>query len=99
MGVVARAVMRFLGARQIEGSVDEGDVRESLGKIADQPLASDVVLLRQQAHIVAQASRRWKSARASSRRPMAFSALTIQKLQARKTPSPGGRPSSTLAVS
>ena len=61
----ARRAMRggALLARQIVGRVDQADVREGLGKVADQPLGLWVVLLGQQADVVARSSSREISAR------------------------------------
>jgi hypothetical protein len=47
---------RFLLSRQIEGAVDEGDVGERLREIADEPARLRIVLLAEQADIVAQSN-------------------------------------------
>ena len=44
-------------ARQVHGRVDEADVRERLREVADESLRLRVVLLGQQAHVVAQAQK------------------------------------------
>ncbi len=54
-----------------ERRVDEREVRERLREVAEQPLGSRVVLLRQQPHVVAQSSSRSNSSRASRRAPAA----------------------------
>src|SRR5258708_32096188 len=45
---------RPLGSRQVEGGVDERDVREGLREVPELPSETRVILLRQEADIVAQ---------------------------------------------
>ena len=81
-------------AIEFERRIDEGNVRQCLREVAELPLALGSRILRPAIqHRWTGFSRRSKSWRASSTRPSIFSALTIQKLQARNTPSPAGRPS------
>src|SRR5262249_6679672 len=42
------------GGRQVQGGVDQADVRERLREVAQKPAGLRVVLLREQAHVVAQ---------------------------------------------
>ena len=82
-------------AIELERCVDQGDVRQRLREVSQLPLVLGIVFFGQQPNIVAQAQQALEQlACASSTRPSIFRALTIQKLQARNTPSPGGRPSS-----
>ena len=94
MGAVAHVRSVF----EIECRVDQRDMREGLGKVADQALALDVVLFRKQAEVVAQLEQAFKERSCILHAADGLEALTIQKLQARNTPSPGGRPSSTFDV-
>src|ERR1039458_8018724 len=52
--MMVRPMMRLLHALQIEGRVDQCDVREGLREVSDQAFPLDVVFLREQAEIVAQ---------------------------------------------
>ena len=52
--VMMRAWVIFVVAVEVEGRVDERDVRESLREVADQAFAIDVVFLGEQAEVVAQ---------------------------------------------
>ena len=66
-----RALLRRLRrARQVVRGVDQRDVRERLREVADQPLASRVVLLGEQADVVAQREQPFEERRASSTRPI-----------------------------
>src|ERR1035441_4927672 len=61
IGIISSTVRTAMGttahagsALQIEGRSDQRNIREGLGKVADQPSALDVVLFREQAQVVAQ---------------------------------------------
>ena len=53
--VMMRAWVIFVVAVEVEGGIDERDVGESLGEVADEAFVLDVVLLGEQAEVVAQA--------------------------------------------
>src|SRR5215217_8749695 len=69
------------------------EVRGRLREVASQSLVLGVVLLRQQAHVVAPASARTNTAPARSSSPCWASACTSQKVQTRNVPSAPSRPS------
>ena len=52
--VMMRAWVIFVVAVEVEGGIDQRDVRESLREVADQAFALDIVFLGEQAEIVAQ---------------------------------------------
>ena len=85
----------LLDARQIIGTVDQRQMRERLREIADE-LSAPVVFLANRPTSLQSPISRWNSAR--PREPALQDIVSAsQKLQARKTPSPGGSPSSVAA--
>ena len=72
-------------------------MRERLREVAEQPLSRRVVLLREQAEVVARSRAAARTAPAPRRRaPRISSASTSQNEHGRKTPSPPGSPSTSL---
>ena len=84
---------RTVLARQVEGGVDQRHVREGLREIADHALRAGIVLLRQQADVVAQRRAVARtSPRASSRRPMQRVVVGQPEGAQQERPLAGGQP-------
>ena len=76
-----------------QSGVDEPDVAERLGRVAQLSPGVRVPLLAEQADVVAQVEQPFEEPTGLACRPVSASASASQKLQARKAPSEPGSPS------
>ena len=85
--------------REVEGGVDEREVRERLREVPEQALRLGVVLLGEQAEVVARGRRAARTARAPRRAGRAArSSRRARTSTAGRRPRPAGSPSTPLVV-
>src|ERR1700691_5109602 len=86
------------GPPRLKAAFTKAICESAWGKFPTRRLATGSYSSASKPTSLARDTTRSKSFRASASRPCSWRARTIQKLQARKTPSPGGSPSEDFAV-